>query len=62
MSNEMLMEARIRELEEQMRYLCLGRVKDLSLASNIKEWSGSKSGKSFREFFSQIEQFGAITQ
>ncbi|GFG31179.1 hypothetical protein Cfor_00581 [Coptotermes formosanus] len=56
------MEARIRELEEQLRNLSLGRIKDLSLASNIKEWSGSKSRKSVREFFSQIDQFGAISQ
>jgi hypothetical protein len=44
------MEARIAELEEQLRNLSIGRVKDLSLTSNIKEWSGSKSGKSVREF------------
>ena len=56
------MEARIRELEEQLRNLSLGRVKDLSLAANIKEWSGSKPGKSVREFLSQIDQFGAISQ
>lgn len=56
------MEARIAELEEQLRNLSLGRVKDLSLASNIKEWSESKSGKSVREFLSQIDQFGAISQ
>jgi hypothetical protein len=45
-------EARRAELEEQLRNLILGRIKDLSLASNIKEWSASKAGKS--EFLSQF--------
>jgi hypothetical protein len=56
------MEARTAELEEQLRNLSLGRVKDLSLASNIKEWAGSKAGKSVREFLSQIDQFGVLSQ
>jgi hypothetical protein len=56
------MEARIRELEEQLHNLSPGRVKDLSIASSIKEWCGSKAGKSVREFLSQIDQFGAISQ
>ncbi|GFG30187.1 hypothetical protein Cfor_10172 [Coptotermes formosanus] len=42
------MEARIRELEEQLRNLSLGRVKDLSLASNIKEWAGSTVEEALR--------------
>jgi hypothetical protein len=39
------MEARVAELDEELRNLSLGRVKGLSLASSIKEWSGSKTGK-----------------
>jgi hypothetical protein len=39
------MEARVAELVEELRNPSLGRVKGLSLASNIKEWSGSKTGK-----------------
>lgn len=52
-----IIEARVVELDEELRNLSLGRVKDLSLASNIKAWAGSKTEK-YREFLSQIDQFG----
>ena len=39
------------ELGEELRNLCLGRVKDFSLASNKKEWSGSKTGKHSQRIF-----------
>ena len=42
---------RVAELDEELRNLSLGRVKDLSLASNIKERSGSKTGKHSQRIF-----------
>jgi len=44
-TNLTIMEARVAELDEELHNLSLGRVKDLSLASKIIEWPGSKTGK-----------------
>ena len=51
MTDLTIMEARVVELDEELRNLSLGRVKDLSLASNIKAWTGSKSGKHSQRIF-----------
>jgi hypothetical protein len=49
-----MMGARLVEFEEQLRNLSLGRLKDVSLSANIKEWSGSKTGKSVIDFLSLV--------
>jgi hypothetical protein len=46
-----IMEARVAESDEEVRNPSLGRVKDLSLASNIKKWPGSKTGKHSQRIF-----------
>jgi hypothetical protein len=56
------MEARIAQLEQQLRGLTIGvKTKDLSLAASIKEWSGSVKTKPVTEFLTQIEQCAKIS-
>jgi hypothetical protein len=57
------MEARIAQLEQQLRELRIGgRKKDLSLAASIKEWSGNSKEKSVTEFLTQIEQCASVSE
>jgi hypothetical protein len=56
------MEARIAQLEQQLKGLTLGgKTKDLSLASSIKEWSGHSKAKPVTEFLTQIEQCARVS-
>jgi hypothetical protein len=56
------MEARIAQLEQQLRELTIGgRVKDLSLAASIREWSGNSRAKPVTEFLAQIEQCAHVS-
>ena len=60
------MEDVVSDLQEQVRELqnrlqALGVIKDLSLASTIKDWNGDTKGGSVQEFFSQIETLGKIS-
>jgi hypothetical protein len=51
------MEARIAQLEHQLRALTIGgRTKGPSLAASIREWSGNSRAKPVTEFLAQIEQ------
>ncbi|PNF14145.1 hypothetical protein B7P43_G17714 [Cryptotermes secundus] len=56
------MEARIVQLEEQLRRLTIGvKTKDLSLAARIKEWSGHSKAKPVTEFLTQLEQCAHVS-
>lgn len=56
------MEARIAELEQQLRGLTIGiKTKDLSLTASIREWNGQAKGKPVREFLTQIEQCARVS-
>jgi hypothetical protein len=59
----MAFDMRIVALEQQLQNLSLGgKYRDLSLALEIKEWSGIKQGKTVQEFLNQIEQFAKISR
>jgi hypothetical protein len=56
------MEARIAQLEQQLTGLTIGvKTKDISLAANIKEWSGQSNAKIVTEFLTQIEQCARVS-
>ncbi|PNF31083.1 hypothetical protein B7P43_G16331 [Cryptotermes secundus] len=56
------MEARIAELDGRLRELTLGvKTKDLSLAANIREWTGQAKAKPVSEFLAQIEQCARVS-
>ena len=56
------MEARIAQLEEQLRGLTIGvKTKDLSLATSIREWTGQAKAKPVSEFLAQIEQCARVS-
>ena len=56
------MEARIAQLEQQLRGLTIGvKTKDLSLAASIKEWSGQAQAKPVTEFLTQVEQCARVS-
>jgi hypothetical protein len=50
------------QLEQLFANLSLGRAKDLTLATGLKEWNGAKSGKTIHAFLEQLEQFGKISR
>jgi hypothetical protein len=56
------MEAGLLQLEQLFANLSLGRAKDLTLAADLKESNGAKSGKTIHEFLEQLEQFGKVSQ
>lgn len=57
-----IMEARIVQLEEELRRLTIGvKTKDLSLAASIKEWSGHSKAKPVTEFLTQLEQCAQVS-
>jgi hypothetical protein len=45
-----MMEARLSHLEQLFANLSLGRAKDLTLAAGLKEWDGTKAGRTIHEF------------
>ena len=56
------MEARIAQLEQQLKGLTIGvKTKDLSLASSIREWNGQSQAKPITEFLSQVEQCARVS-
>ena len=56
------MEARIAQLEQQLKGLTIGvKTKDLSLATGIKDWSGQSQTKPVTEFLTQIEQCARLS-
>lgn len=56
------MEARLQQLEQQLRGLTIGvKTKDLSLAASIKEWNGHAKARPVTEFLTQIEQCARIS-
>jgi hypothetical protein len=56
------MEARIAQLEQQLRGLTIGaKPKDLSLTASIKEWGGQPKAKPVTEFLTQIEQCARVS-
>jgi hypothetical protein len=56
------MEARIAQLEQQLKGLTIGvKTKEISLAASIKEWSGQSNTKPVTEFLTQIEQCACVS-
>jgi hypothetical protein len=56
------MEARIPQLEQQLKGLMIGvKTKDLSLAASIREWNGQSNVKTIIEFFNQVEQCARVS-